>query len=912
MIMKAPKLSSGPGWYSRLAFGAGSVACAAATLLLPLADAAQESNSPRSMHFREPHATHYHLAESNMVSGQKWTLAWPADGSSHRVELGSRVVLQIVPGTDLRPWLTNLSLTLARTVSPDLLILQATDSLAAIHAAEALAQEEGVVASYPVMRRALRRHDTYAAAPNDTYFGDQWHLENRGSDCNLAGPDLNVRAAWPWARGAVILVAVADVGFQLGHPDLSARASGGPHYNFFTDTSDGAPYASDADHATCVAGLIAAEADNQRGVAGVAPQARLASWVIFGTSSLSGSETTASDEQLMDMFQYASNRVAVQNHSWGSASTAQLALDALSNAGISNATTQGRGGKGVVMVRGGGNDRESLANVNDDGYANDPRVIAVAAVRKDGRACSYSSPGACLLVAAPSGDVLDTNDDGEPDSEDPTAPGVWTTDRTGSAGYNTGSGDQADYYSGFNGTSASTPQVAGVAALVLSANSNLTYRDVQGILIHSARPYDLADPDLRTNGAGFRFSHNVGFGVPDAGFAVQLAKGWTNRPASKRVTVENTTSQAIPDDALRVVCAASGISNSLTSIRCLPSLGLHPDDPTAALPLVYVGQANTELTQDLRGKAALIQRGTSYFSDKIARASRAGAAFAIIFNNIGTTAIQAMGGTSYVPIPAVSIGQTDGTTLRDFIAAHPETTAKLQLTPAVCRFTVTDTLVCEHVGVRLKTTHTCRSDVRVTLVSPMGTRSVLQAINGDMSTGPSDWTYWSTQHFYESSAGEWRLEVSDERNTTVRTSPFTTGPATGSVTYAQLILEGVPITDTDHDGLDDNWERQHFGNLTYGPKDDPDGDGFNNAREQMMGTDPASADVAFQLDFAELKSGYCRLSWPARESARYTVFSAADLSQPWSSLTNVAGRLPVSEFVVPTAGSNHLYRVRRE
>jgi len=48
----------------------------------------------------------------------------------------------------------------------------------------------------------------------------------------------------------------------------------------------------------------------------------------------------------------------------------------------------------------------------------------------------------------------------------------------------------------------------------------LTCRDVQQILILSSRHFDLADPDLRTNGAGFRFSHNVGFGVPDAGRAV--------------------------------------------------------------------------------------------------------------------------------------------------------------------------------------------------------------------------------------------------------------------------------------------------------------------------------------------------------------------------------------------------------
>jgi subtilisin family serine protease len=825
------------------------------------------------------------------------------------VELSSRVVVDLAPGRSLAAFLAGRKLTVSRAVNSNLFILQAPDSQAAIDAAETLARQDGVLASYPVMRRSWRRHDPYAAAPNDPLFAQQWHLENRTGNYGQAGPDLNVRAAWPFARGEGVLVAVADDGFQLDHPELVQRASGAPHYNFYRDTADGSPASTDANHATAVAGLIAAEQDNNRGVSGVAPQAQLASWVIFGRS-FHGQDSIASDEQLMDMFQYASNRVAVQNHSWGNAGTVQLALDTLSEVGVSHAITNGRGGKGVVMVRAGGNSREDLTNANDDGFANDPRAIAVAAVRKDGRACSYSSPGACLLLAAPSGDVIDSNGDGQPDAVDPAAPDVLTTDRTGSNGYSTSSSDGGDY-TGFNGTSASTAEIAGVAALILSANSNLTYRDVQHILIQCARHYDLADPDLRTNGAGFRFSHNAGFGVPDAGFGVRLARGWSNRPPARVVSITNTARLDIPDDALRVVCSGPGISSTLTSIRCLSSLGPHPDDPTPALPLVYVGTADQEILQDLHGKAALIQRGGSYFSDKIERAARAGAGFAIIFNNTGTDQIQAMGGTTFTLIPAVGISKNDGMALRDFITSQPATTARLQLTPAIYRFAVSETLVCEHVGVRLKTTHTSRSDVRVTLLSPMGTRSVLEAINGDTSRGPEDWTYWSTQHFYESSVGEWRLDVSDERNTTIRVFPFASVAATGSVTYAQLIIQGTAIADSDHDGLDDAWEARYFGTLDYGPRDDPDGDGFCNAREQAMGTDPMLPNSVFKLDLTELWPGYWRFSWPSREGEHYTLQYATDLSAPFVDLRTAPGRFPVTEqvLVAPTEAAG-FYRVR--
>src|SRR6185436_21034169 len=103
------------------------------------------------------------------------------------------------------------------------------------------------------------------------------------------------------------------------------------------------------------------------------------------------------------------------------------------------------------------------------------------------------------------------------------------------------------------------------------------------------RHFDLADPDLRTNGAGFRFSHNVGFGVPDAGQAVFLARNWVNRPPLASVTVTATNSTAIPDDGLRVLISGPGVPANLSSFPASPSLGPHADASTAILPLVHVG-----------------------------------------------------------------------------------------------------------------------------------------------------------------------------------------------------------------------------------------------------------------------------------------------------------------------------------
>ena len=787
------------------------------------AAAGATAEAERPVEFREPRRTTYLIepgaAKASLAADtNSWTRARVA-GTTNYVAMGSRIVLRLKPGTELAPLIGDRGLTVARRVSTHLYLLQAKDSATAISQAQALAGESGVEASYPVMRRALRRMGRYAPAPSDPYFTNQWHLENRGTNGVSRGLDLNVRSAWSSAQGEGVVVAVADDGIDLTHPDLSGPTAGQPHFNFDTYTDNGSPRYSDSNHGTAVSGLIAAST-NSVGVAGVAPRASLASWVIFG-QSIGGQDTIVGDDALMEMFQHAQDVVSVQNHSWGIVSGSMYGLDALSDQGIHDAVTLGRSGKGEVIVRAGGNYRDDLMNANDDGYANDPRVISVAAARYDGLFCSYSSPGACLLVGAPSGDP--NQDTG---LEDPAYPNIMTTDRVGSRGYNTsGSGDRANYCfgdTGFNGTSASTPEISGVVALILSANPSLTYRDVQQVLLQSARFANRSDADLRTNGAGFLVSHNLGYGVPDAGLAVAIAKRWVNRPAATEHAYAQTDFPSVPTQCLRVICEGTNLASAVASIPAWPCQGPHADAATAVLPLVYVGLATEDIAQDLTGKGALIQRGTSLFSEKLARAARAGASFAVVYNNAATGSVY-MIGTAFAPIPAVFIGRTEGETLRAYLSTNANLTARIQYDPAVLAFDVPDTLTCEHVGVRLTVDTPSRGDLRVSLVSPSGTRSVLQNASSDTSQGISDWSYWSVHHFYESSFGQWRLEIGNELSGNAAT-----------VVSAELVVQGVAISDTDHDGLDDTWEVQSFGALAYGPADNPAGDGYSNARKQCL------------------------------------------------------------------------------
>ena len=805
-----------------------------------------------------------------------------------RVEISRRIVVQADGPEDLQRLISGASLTVIRLVSTNLYILEAPNALTAAREAHRISMLGKT--SVPVMRRDIVLHGLYTYQPNDRYFNYTWHLEQaQGTN---AGMDLRVRAAWPYTQGQGVIIGFADDGVEYTHPELVHRAAGMPHHSFVGTNHNGMPDSSADKHGTAVAGLAVAELNNGLGAAGVAPKAGLASWKILNPA--------ASDEQLMNLYLYENESVWVQNHSWGYNTGVQLTPGVLEKLGIAKALESARGGRGIVMVRSAGNERATWGNANDSAYLTDPGIIAAGSVRSDGRAASYSVPGANLLVVAPSGD--------------PTGwVSLFTTDRQGLAGYNNinwyGDTNLSDYcfstgnagnYSGtgFSGTSGSAPQISGAAALVLSANTNLSRRDVQQILLLSSRHFDFADPDVTTNGAGLRVSHNVGFGVPDLGLAVRMALKWPSRPALTNVTtvaadISSNTPAVIPDDG-RLVLIYNG-ANQLQSIAASPSLGIQVDSDTDTIPLVDVGPAFAPIEQDLTGKAALIKRGTNDFIQKITYAAQAGAVFAVVYNHSAGDRI-IMGSTDFAPIPAVFITKVDGDALQAALA-QTNLQARMVLQAARHDFLVTNTLSCEHVSVRLNIQHPRRGDILITLISPKGTRSVLGRLNADTNSC-RDWTYTSTHHFYESSFGTWSLAVSDE-------APG----ATGSIQSASLTLYGVEMVDSDHDGLDDRWEMAHFGTLAYGPTDDPDGDGFSNLREQIMGTDPNASDSELRLDFSKYDASQARLSWPSVEQHAYEVLSGSDLSA-LTSWTNVQGRFSESDLLIPATNTARFFEIR--
>ena len=358
--------------------------------------------------------------------------------------------------------------------------------------------------------------------PNDPYFSNQWHLENTGQDNGVSGEDVNITGAWDSVRGTGVVIGVVDDGLELGHPDLSANYESNLDYDYCNYDGNPTPDGWDA-HGTAAAGVAAASGNNGLGVSGAAPDASLAGLMLIACGNSDSDEANA--------LSHLNDDIDIYSNSWGPSDNGNTLSGPgpLMIAAFEDDAYNGRNGLGNVITWAAGNGLSNEDDSNLDGYANNRFTISVTAVDHDGDQTTYGEPGANVLISAPS---------------DGSGVGITTTDNTGNNGYT-----NSDYTSNFGGTSSATPLVSGVVALMLEANSNLTWRDVQQILVESARKNDPNDSGWNTNGAGLEFNHKYGFGVVDAGHAVDLATNWTTlEPEVNLTSGRITVSQTVPDN----------------------------------------------------------------------------------------------------------------------------------------------------------------------------------------------------------------------------------------------------------------------------------------------------------------------------------------------------------------------------
>jgi thermitase len=275
------------------------------------------------------------------------------------------------------------------------------------------------------------------AFSDDPVFDQEWGLENTGQSIygqlGVADADIDAAEAWARSRGAGATVAVIDTGVQLDHPDLAGQFLGG--YDFVN--GDNTVETQDSTHGTHVSGTIAAIADNDEGIAGVAPEAKLIPVKVFGAPN-----TSAPESRLAEAFDYAGALgVRVVNASLGglgTSSTVTAAINAHPNTLY------------VVAAGNSGKDASSTYPCN----ANAANVVCVGATDNRDERADFSNFSATYVdLFAPGVDVA---------SALPTSSYGW-----------------------MSGTSMATPHVAGVAALLASAKPSATTAELKAALLGS-------------------------------------------------------------------------------------------------------------------------------------------------------------------------------------------------------------------------------------------------------------------------------------------------------------------------------------------------------------------------------------------------------------------------------------------
>lgn len=200
--------------------------------------------------------------------------------------------------------------------------------------------------------------------PNDTLFGNQWHLNNTGQGGGTAGADVKATSAWNLQTGSSLTtIAIVDDGAEKTHEDLAANIFTNPGeiagngidddhngyiddvhgWDFSNDDNDASPFSSDDNHGTAVSGVAAARGNNALGVTGACQNCKILPVKIF-------SPDYAGDVATANALRYAASFADVINNSWGGG-----APSATLQSAIQTATTNGRAGKGSVVLFASGN-----------------------------------------------------------------------------------------------------------------------------------------------------------------------------------------------------------------------------------------------------------------------------------------------------------------------------------------------------------------------------------------------------------------------------------------------------------------------------------------------------------------------------------------------------------------------------
>jgi MYXO-CTERM domain-containing protein len=314
--------------------------------------------------------------------------------------------------------------------------------------------------------------------PSESLYPDQWHLDNTGQGGGIAGHDMNAPEAWDITTGsAEVIIAILDSGVDMDHPDLQEHLVGG--WDFVNDDSD--PNPGGSSHGTGCAGTAAAPAQGT-GVVGVCPDCLIMPIRMLGVDD--ESEADASDWAV-------SHGAWIINNSWGptDGTGTYTPISAAMATSVDYAVNNGRDGLGVAIFWAGGNGHPN-DTCDQDGFVAYPSTLAVGASSNMGMRSTYSELCDELDFSAPSSGGSNGTEN------------ITTTNIGG-------------YTSSFGGTSAASPNAAGVGGLILSALPDLTWMGLREVLRKTATKIDPGGDEAADYDAS---GHSVryGYGRVDA------------------------------------------------------------------------------------------------------------------------------------------------------------------------------------------------------------------------------------------------------------------------------------------------------------------------------------------------------------------------------------------------------------
>ncbi|HBN07125.1 MAG TPA: hypothetical protein DD435_00255 [Cyanobacteria bacterium UBA8530] len=303
---------------------------------------------------------------------------------------------------------------------------------------------------------------------------------------------MSVPEAWKTSSGdPKVVVAVIDSGVDPKHEDLKSNLSPEAYNAYYKKKGLDAAAPSVVSrlggqfaalgHGTHVAGIIAAEGNNKKGIIGVAPRCTILPVKVF--PDLKDNGQNAQDSQTLVAGAVAEGLVYAAEHG---AAVINMSLGFSTESKTLAAAVAYALGKGVSVLVAAGNERMEGSPINT--LANLPGVIGVGATDEDDKVTYFSNSGKYVSVSAPGWRVLST------------MPSFLN-------------GLIGKPYQYMDGTSMACPNAAGVAALVKSVNPSLTPAQVKDILEKSAE-------DQGPKG----FDEDYGFGRLNAARAVALAK----------------------------------------------------------------------------------------------------------------------------------------------------------------------------------------------------------------------------------------------------------------------------------------------------------------------------------------------------------------------------------------------------